>query len=127
MTRNGPIRILYCEHNVDGTVGGSYYSLLYLVKGLDRTRYEPIVVFYAPHALLSAFADAGVETHVWPKSDTFAFASRAGTRRWFTMPLRLAQKGLNVWRAIADRGCAPRMVPEKARYPPRAPQQLRSA
>ncbi len=100
MTRNGPIRILYCEHNVDGTVGGSYYSLLYLVKGLDRTRYEPIVVFYAPHALLSAFADAGVETHVWPKSDTFAFASRTGTRRWFTTPLRLAQKGLNVWRGM---------------------------
>ena len=23
----------HCEGNVDGTVGGSYYSLLYLVKG----------------------------------------------------------------------------------------------
>ena len=34
MTGTEPIRVLFCENNVDGTVGGSYFSLLYLVKGL---------------------------------------------------------------------------------------------
>ena len=41
-----PARILYCEGNVDGTIGGSYFSLLYLIEGLDRARYEPLVVFH---------------------------------------------------------------------------------
>jgi hypothetical protein len=29
-----PVRVLFCEGNTDGTIGGSYYSLLYLVEGL---------------------------------------------------------------------------------------------
>lgn len=98
MKRPKPIKIAYCEHNVDGTVGGSYYSLLYLVKGLDRARYEPIVIFYTHHSLLSAFRDAGVETHVWPQPPAFSFGATA--RGWLRPPLLLLQKGLNVLRTF---------------------------
>jgi len=59
--------ILYCENNVDGTVGGSYYSLLYLASGLDRSRYRPIVLFYQDNPLIPSFREAGVETHVIPR------------------------------------------------------------
>ena len=101
-----PIPILYCEGNVDGTVGGSYYSLLYLVKGLDRTRYRPTVVFYSEHGLLSAFQDAGAETLVWRRARQFTFGSRARGALAVVRPvLLLAQKAMNVvgelvWPAI---------------------------
>lgn len=59
-------RIFYVEGNVDGTVGGSYFSLLYLVSGLDRVKFEPVVVFAAPTALASQFEAAGARTLVMP-------------------------------------------------------------
>ena len=70
-----PVRVVYCEGNVDGTIGGSYYSLLYLVKGLDRSRYEPLVVFHAENGLLGRFHEAGVETVVWPRVVPVTFAA----------------------------------------------------
>lgn len=68
-----PAKILYCEGNADGTVGGSYYCLLYLVKGLDRGRYDPVVVFQHEHSLLPEFQEAGVRTYIWPKPRPFTF------------------------------------------------------
>lgn len=51
--------ILYLERNVDGTIGGSYRSLLYLVQLIERTRYEPIVAFYRSHHLMEEFRKTG--------------------------------------------------------------------
>lgn len=51
--------ILYLERNRDGTIGGSYRSLLYLVQRLDKERYRPIVVFYREHHLVEQFRQAG--------------------------------------------------------------------
>lgn len=48
-------RILYIESNRDGTVGGSYYSLFYLIEGLNKHVYEPIVMFYEDNPLISMF------------------------------------------------------------------------
>lgn len=50
-----PKRILFVEANLDGTIGGSYYCLLEIVKGLDRKRYEPIVGFYTDNPLIPEF------------------------------------------------------------------------
>jgi len=93
MARRKPVRVLYCENNVDGTIGGSYFSLLYLAKGLDRSRFEPIVVFYTEHTLLSAFKDAKIETIVWPQTRFFSFASRM--RGPLKTPMLVVQKALN--------------------------------
>ena len=38
--------ILFVEANEDGTVGGSYFSLQLLVKCLDKTKYNPIILLY---------------------------------------------------------------------------------
>jgi glycosyltransferase involved in cell wall biosynthesis len=48
-------RILFVEQNTDGTVGGSYHSLLLLVQHLDRSAFEPTVAFYQDHALVDEF------------------------------------------------------------------------
>jgi glycosyltransferase involved in cell wall biosynthesis len=99
MSGERPVKVLYCENNVDGTVGGSYYSLLYLVKNLDRRRYQPIVVFYTEHPLLPTFREAGIETHVWAKARTFTFGNHKRIRMWFS-PIRqfalVLQKAMNV-------------------------------
>lgn len=48
-------KILFIEQNTDGTIGGSHYCLLYLIDGLDKTKYEPIVLFYENHNLIPDF------------------------------------------------------------------------
>ncbi|MEQ1794009.1 MAG: glycosyltransferase family 4 protein [Nitrospira sp.] len=55
MARN----ILYLERNVDGTIGGSYRSLLYLVRLLDKSRYHPVAAFYREHHLIDEYRKSG--------------------------------------------------------------------
>ena len=75
MTEHSRQKILYCEGNVDNTVGGSYFSLLYLVSGLDKTRFEPIVIFHQANPLIPSFENAGIDTRVVEKPTPFAFTS----------------------------------------------------
>ena len=78
-TSTGPVRILYVECSLDGTVGGSHISLLYLVAGMKKLGYEPVVVFRSPHSLLSRFDELGIAIHILPgrkhwKSDNLLLA-----------------------------------------------------
>lgn len=52
-------RVLYVESNTDGTVGGSHFSLFFLIKGLNKDVYELIVAFYQDNYLISGYMDAG--------------------------------------------------------------------
>lgn len=54
-TEDGRNRVLYCESSADGTIGGSHYCLLYLLEHLDRSKFEPLTVFYERHALIDRF------------------------------------------------------------------------
>lgn len=94
MKTAGSVRILYVEGNVDGTVGGSFFSLLFLVSGLDRTRFEPVVVFAADNSLRPRFHAAGIPTLlvIPPRPVTLP-----------GLPGRLVAKGLNFLRgAVLD-------------------------
>jgi glycosyltransferase involved in cell wall biosynthesis len=71
-----PARVVYVEGNTDGTIGGSYFSLLFLVQGLNRARYRPTVVFQRQHALWDRFA-ATADVRLEPKPEPFRFAARA--------------------------------------------------
>jgi len=62
MQASSRARVLYVELNLDGTIGGSYFSLLYLVSGLDRERFEPRVVFASPNSLIDTYRAAGIDT-----------------------------------------------------------------
>jgi glycosyltransferase involved in cell wall biosynthesis len=53
-------RVMFVELNTDGTVGGSYFSLLYLVCNLDKSLFEPIVVFAQSNWLIAQFHEAGI-------------------------------------------------------------------
>jgi glycosyltransferase involved in cell wall biosynthesis len=97
MTPTRPVRILYCETNVDGTVGGSYYSLLYLLKGLDRKRYHPIALFSNEHTLMPAYRSAGIETIIWPGPRPYTFGAGLNGR-WAGAPVLAMQKALNLGR-----------------------------
>lgn len=61
-----PKRILFLEHNVDGTVGGSHVCLLSICKYLDQGAWTPIVVFYQDNSLIDEFERLGVEVRVLP-------------------------------------------------------------
>lgn len=85
-----PARILFVEGNTDGTVGGSYFILLDLVLRLDRSRYEPIVVFRDENRVAASLRDAGVRVLIIPPYEPFVFDS-PHLNRWLA-PLK---KGLN--------------------------------
>jgi glycosyltransferase involved in cell wall biosynthesis len=102
VTAAGPSRILYCDSNVDGTVGGSQYCLLYLTERLDRTRFEPVVVFYEEHALVPRFRAAGIDTRII-KPNVFRIPIRAGSVAALApvrLALRLVQRAVNFTRSI---------------------------
>lgn len=100
--KSGTTRILYCEGNIDGTVGGSYFSLLYLTKNLNRDRFSPKVVFHKKHSLLKEYEEAGVETEIIPLPRPCTFAGQgtdnAIAARILNFPLRLIQRAVNAIR-----------------------------
>jgi glycosyltransferase involved in cell wall biosynthesis/O-antigen/teichoic acid export membrane protein len=71
-------RILYVEGNEDGTIGGSYLSLLFLVSGLDRTRFEPLVLFARENSLIPRFHQRNVRTMVRPPARSVRWRGRVG-------------------------------------------------
>lgn len=90
-------RIVYCEGNLDGTIGGSYFSLLFLVSGLDREEFEPIVVFRRPHALMDRFREAGVEVVVIPAQDpvSLGLAPDVSQLPKWLWPIIFLRRGIN--------------------------------
>jgi glycosyltransferase involved in cell wall biosynthesis len=60
-------RILFIEQNQDGTVGGSHYCLLYITQLIDKTKYEPLVMFYQENPLVQDFRNSGAEVIIQGK------------------------------------------------------------
>lgn len=85
--------MLYCESNTDGTVGGSHYCLLYLVKHLDRARFRPTVLFYDDHALVPKFREVA-ETLVHDKDHPVQWG--AGSSSPLAVPVGLARRAVNL-------------------------------
>jgi L-malate glycosyltransferase len=95
----GRIRVVYCEGNVDRTVGGSYYSLLYLVQGLDPKRYAPEVVLHRDNPFAERFRAAGAAVTVFPPRGIIQFPflhDATGQPRRALAPLGRAQSVLNL-------------------------------
>lgn len=93
-------RILYCEGNMDSSVGGSHYSLFYLVESLDKSRYEPIVVFHRENRLIPMYRQAGLDSRVFPYRDAVRFAAQASQFGFAGRFLQLAQNLVNIWRMV---------------------------
>jgi len=58
---------LFVEQNQDGTVGGSYYSLLYLIRSLDKSKYDPVVMFYENNDIIQKFVDENCRVVIYDK------------------------------------------------------------
>jgi glycosyltransferase involved in cell wall biosynthesis len=71
-------RVLFIEGNRDGTVGGSYFLLLDLIRGLDRSRYVPIVGFHRENYLLGDFKAAGAEVVLFENLKPVEFGALNG-------------------------------------------------
>ena len=94
------MNILYCEGNTDGTIGGSYFSLLFLVAGLDKTRFSPTVVFHKDNNLIPRFRETGATVCVVPPPSPFLFRvprrSGDGAYRLAYPALLLVQRAVNL-------------------------------
>lgn len=88
-------RILYVEGNPDGTVGGSFFVLLDLVLGLDRTRFEPIVVFRFDNFVADRMRAAGVTVLINPPVVPLTFE-----RRWLAILMAPIKKLVNLFRGL---------------------------
>lgn len=73
-----PLRVLFYEHNVDGTVGGSHFCLLEICRAVDRTLIDPVVVFAQENTLLDEFLATGAQVLVFPPSRTIRLRSGSG-------------------------------------------------
>lgn len=93
-------RILYCEGNTDSSVGGSHFSLFYLVEALDKSRYDPIVVFHRDNRLIPMYREAGLDTRVFTIRQPFRFSAKAQNIRALKGVLRLLQAMANLWRMV---------------------------
>jgi glycosyltransferase involved in cell wall biosynthesis len=76
-----PRRILYVESNIDGTVGGSHRALYDVVRNLDRSRFEPIVLFYQENAYVERLRTDGVQVLVIERETTREKAALSSGRR----------------------------------------------
>jgi glycosyltransferase involved in cell wall biosynthesis len=95
-------RILYIEANLDGTIGGSHYCLLEIVKRIDRNKYTPFVSFYRDNVLVSEFQKycnvivLNLTTGLIIKKDypnLYIFSKKFFLSRWL---LHLYQKTFNL-------------------------------
>jgi len=59
----GQRRVLYVD--TAPSAGGSVISLYELLRNLDRSRYEPIVLAYTPHAFVTKLGTLGLDVVVW--------------------------------------------------------------
>jgi glycosyltransferase involved in cell wall biosynthesis len=100
------VRVLYCESNVDGTIGGSHYCLLYLVENLDLTRFEPIVVFHQDNPLVARFRETA-ETLVMERPAPFTIGPPGLDKRQplLALPLVMVRRTVNLggWLALVRR------------------------
>ena len=98
-------KVLYVEGNVDGTIGGSYYSLLFLAGGLDRTRYDPHVTFHQDHALMPRYEAADVHPRVLPKPRPLHLpGTAADAPAVVRAAMRMLQRAVNMVRFFAAIG-----------------------
>jgi glycosyltransferase involved in cell wall biosynthesis len=86
--------VLFYEHNVDGTVGGSHYCLLEICRAIDRTRFDPVVCFAQANSLLDEFRATGVQVLVTEPSRTVRLTSRRALLQTLLRPLQSVANAL---------------------------------
>lgn len=85
---------------MDNSVGGSHFSLFYLVESLDKARYEPLIVFHRENRLIPMYQQAGLETRIFPYRSALRLAPGLKRLPGFGRMLQLVLNILNIFRMI---------------------------
>lgn len=96
-----PKKILFLEHNVDGTVGGSHICLLGICRYVDRSRWSPVACFYQENSLVPAFKDLGVTVLILEPFKPWVIRLRK--RRAWSKVMGIVQSMVNFLRMVAIR------------------------
>ena len=93
-----PHRILYIHHGRG--IGGAPLSLLYLIRQLDRSRFEPVVLCLYESAAADLYRNEGIETHIARGIRTFDHS----TLLWYNLrrPWRLPWRLLTFWPSVVN-------------------------
>jgi glycosyltransferase involved in cell wall biosynthesis len=68
MAKVGRQSILYIEATKGGVMGGSLTGLYFLVRGLNKEKYRPIVVLYEPKPIVKQLEEAGAKVIILPNA-----------------------------------------------------------
>ncbi|MDD5225063.1 MAG: glycosyltransferase family 4 protein [bacterium] len=63
------IKILYIVHRME--LSGAPISLLRVLRHLDRSRFEPVVLATRPGPMLEAYREQGIECRLWKERENF--------------------------------------------------------
>lgn len=88
-------RVLFVEGNPDGTVGGSFFLMLDLILGLDRSRFEPTAVFRFENFVADRLRAAGIPVIIMPPIVPLTFE-----RKWAAVALAPVKKAVNFVRGF---------------------------
>lgn len=104
-----PTRVLYIHHGKG--IGGAPLSLLYLIRKLDRARFEPVVLCLYESAAADLYRKDGIETHVARGIRTFDHSTLLwyNLRRFWRLPARLLAFGPSV---VRTRRWVERLAPD---------------
>ena len=83
-----PRRVLHVEMNEDHTVGGSYQALYDLVRLVDRSRYEPVVLFYQDNVFAERLRQVGIEVHLFEEERAQECRAHRSGRLWPKIAVR---------------------------------------
>jgi glycosyltransferase involved in cell wall biosynthesis len=61
------MKVLFLEASSGQVVGGSLTGMLQLIQGLDRSRYEPVVVLYEDKPVIQSLTAQGVRMRIFSK------------------------------------------------------------
>ncbi len=89
-------KILFVEQNQDGTVGGSHYCLLYMVRSLNKQNYEPVVMFYEHSTLADKFITEGYPVVFFQKPKGITLKSSNIVFKYLLILLRKIFNFINV-------------------------------
>ena len=89
-------KILFVEQNQDGTIGGSYYCLLYIIQLIDKTKFKPLVMFYQENSLSEDFKKSGAEVLLYKKPRGKDLFSKFKKYRPLYLGLKLIEKSYNI-------------------------------
>jgi len=106
---NGKKKVLYIEANRDGSIGGSYYSLLYLIQGLNKKKYEPYVLFCQDNVLIPEYKK--ITPHIYINDfDPFVSSPLMSFEDYIKWPYRFLS-GI-VWKQIKIRKIIKEIKPD---------------